>query len=209
VRIGYLSSKTASLFGLLPVGVWVLNHLWNNLHALRGAEAWERSVTQHRSPAVQLVTYAVVLLPLATHAIWGAVRLPSTRLQATTSAFANVRHVVHRLAGLGILAFLGAHLWLAFLRPRLFHGGPEPFDDLAREMRFHRPTLVVYVLGVLGTAYHLANGVQAVMVGWAPRPWGGTMNRLSIVAALVFLGALALGLGAIFALWRAGQMLTY
>jgi succinate dehydrogenase / fumarate reductase cytochrome b subunit len=209
VRIGYLPSKTASLLGLLPVGVWTVNHLWDNLHALRGAEAWERSVTQHRSPAFQLATYAVVLLPLAVHAIWGAVRIPTTRLQAPTTAFANVRHIVHRLAGLGILAFLGAHLWLALIRPRVLHGAPEAFDDLARQMRFHGPTLVVYVLGVLGTAYHLANGVQAVMVGWAPRPWGGTMNRLSVVAALVFLGTLALGWGAVFALWRAGSFVTY
>ena len=209
MRIGYLSSKTASLLGLMPLGVWTVNHLWNNLHAIRGGESWERAVTQHRGPGFQLVTYAVVLLPLAIHAVWGVVRVPGTRVQAATSAFANVRHVLHRLAGLGILAFLGAHLWLALLRPRLLHGGPEPFDDLAREMRFHRPTLLVYLLGVLGTAYHLANGVQAVMAGWAPRPWGGSMNRLSLLAALVFLGTLALGWGAIFALWRAGGLLTY
>ena len=203
-----LRNKLASLFGLAPVGVWTIWHLWNNLQAWRGGEAWQAAVTAHPSPALQFATYVVVLVPLAVHALWGAWRLPSTRLAAATGAFANVRHVLHRLAGLGVLAFLGAHLWLALLRPRLVAGGPERFEDIAREMRFHGPTLVVYVLGVLGTAYHLANGVQAVAVAWRPARFsgGGTMNRLSPLAAAVFAAALLLGWGAVAALWHAGGL---
>ena len=38
--------------------------------------------------------------------------------------------------------------------------------DIAHEMHHHLPTLVVYCLGVLGTAYHLANGLQTATMGW-------------------------------------------
>jgi succinate dehydrogenase / fumarate reductase cytochrome b subunit len=194
--------------GLAPVGVWTVNHLWDNLAAFRGGEAWERTVTEHASPAAQVATYAVVLVPLILHTVWGLARLRSSRLPgARYGGFAHLRSVLHRSAAIGVLLFLGAHLWLAVIRPRVLGGGPEPFADIAREMRFHRPTLAVYLLGVLGTVYHLANGFQAFAVGWDVR-WVGreTMDRASPITVAVFLVLLAMGWGAIAALWRAGAI---
>ena len=52
------------------------------------------------------------------------------------------------------------------LHPRLTTGRPEPFADIAHEMHHHVPTLVVYVLGTLGVAYHLANGLHTFAMGW-------------------------------------------
>ncbi|WP_242359910.1 succinate dehydrogenase [Anaeromyxobacter sp. SG17] len=200
----FLGSKLASLLGLLPVGVWTVNHLWDNLAALRGGAAWERAVTEHSSPATQAVTLAVVLVPLLLHSGWGLARLPRTRVPRHVGRFASLRHGLHRLSALGLLLFLGAHLWLALIRPRLLEGGPEPFEHLAHQMRFHLPTLIVYVLGVLGTAYHLANGLQAVGVGWGLRFGRGTMSRLSLTSGAAFVVLLAMGWTAVWALWRAG-----
>ena len=67
----------------------------------------------------------------------------------------------------------GAHLWLAMLQPRLVEGHAETFADLAEHMHFHAPTLVVYVLGILGVAYHLANGLQTFCMGWGIVSAGG------------------------------------
>jgi succinate dehydrogenase/fumarate reductase cytochrome b subunit len=71
----------------------------------------------------------------------------------------NLNYLLQRLAAIGVLRFLGAHLWLAMIHPRLVLGHPEPFSDIAYEMRFHTPTLVVYLLGTLAVCYHLANGI--------------------------------------------------
>ncbi|WP_242343374.1 succinate dehydrogenase [Anaeromyxobacter terrae] len=199
----FLGSKLASLLGLLPVGVWTVNHLWDNLAALRGRAAWERAVTEHPSPAAQAVTLAVVLVPLVLHSVWGLARLPRTRVPRHAVRLVSVRHVLHRLSALGLLLFLGAHLWLALIQPRLLAGGPEPFEHLAHQVRSHLPTLVVYVLGVLGTAYHLANGLQAVGVAWAIGSRRG-MSRVSVASGTAFVVLLAMGWTAVWALWRAG-----
>src|SRR5437763_7272078 len=79
--------------------------------------------------------------------------------------FSNVRYLVQRLSAVGLLLFLGAHLYLAWFQPRFIEGRPEPFAEIAREMHFHLPTLLVYILGVLCIAYHLANGIWSFCMG--------------------------------------------
>jgi hypothetical protein len=53
----------------------------------------------------------------------------------------NLKYLLQRLAAIGVQLFLEAHLWLAMIHPRLVPGHPEPFSDIAFEMRFHTPTL--------------------------------------------------------------------
>jgi succinate dehydrogenase / fumarate reductase cytochrome b subunit len=100
--------------------------------------------------------------------------------------------------------FIGAHVWMAFLRPRLTLRHAEMFSDIAAQMRWHPPTLIVYVLGVLGTAYHLANGLQGFAMGWGILATERSMRRFEPWSILIFLILLAMGWGALYALYQAG-----
>ncbi|MDI1444683.1 hypothetical protein [Polyangium sp. 6x1] len=204
-RRTFVSSRLGSLLAVAPLGVWTVNHVWDNLSAFQGAEAWQTSVTQHAHPVAHGITLLVVLLPLVIHTVWGLGRLKSTRPNnARYGYFANLRYILQRASALGVLFFLGAHIWLAMLRPRLLLGHAEAFSDIAHEMHHHMPTLVVYILGTLGVAYHLANGIGTFAMGWglaASRKSIRTIERLSYV---LFVILLAMSWGAIFALWRAG-----
>jgi succinate dehydrogenase / fumarate reductase cytochrome b subunit len=104
----------------------------------------------------------------------------------------------------GLLLFLGAHLWLAFLQPHLFEGHAEPFADIADEMRHNVPTLPVYLLGVLGVAYHFANGISTFAMGWGLVVTKKALRRLDVLVWVVFVTMLAMGWSAIYALWSAG-----
>jgi succinate dehydrogenase / fumarate reductase cytochrome b subunit len=194
-----------SLLAVVPLGLWTLNHLWNNLSAFKGAAAWQADVTEYPHPMAFFVSSLVALLPLGLHTVWGVARLFSSRPNVVRyHYFANVRYVVQRLSAIGLLLFLGAHLWLAMLHPRLTTGCPEPFADIAHEMHHHWPTLVVYVLGVLGIAYHLANGLGTFAMGWGIVSSRHALRKLDRLVWLVFLTLLAMGFGAIYALWDAG-----
>jgi succinate dehydrogenase / fumarate reductase cytochrome b subunit len=204
-RSSFLRARLASGLAILPLGVWTSAHLWNNLAAFQGAEAWQRAVTEYPHPFAEALTGVVVLLPLAIHTIWGIGRLASSRPNNLRYPFyGNLKYLLQRVAAVGVLFFLGAHLWLAMLRPRLQEGRPEPFADIAQEMHFHTPTLVVYVLGTLGVAYHLANGVQSFCMGWGVVTSERALKRLEWVALLLFVLLLAMSWGAIYALWAAG-----
>jgi succinate dehydrogenase / fumarate reductase cytochrome b subunit len=201
----FLRSRLGSLLAVAPLSVWTLNHLWNNLAAFRGPDEWQAAVTEYPHPIAQLVTGIVVLLPLVVHTVWGIGRLLTTRPNNVRYGFyANLKYLLQRLSAIGVVLFLGAHLWLAMLKPRLTEGHAEAFADIAHEMHTHRPTLIVYVLGTLGVAYHLANGLQSFAMGWGLVSSRAALKKLEGVAILVLVVVLAMSWAAIYALYAAG-----
>jgi succinate dehydrogenase / fumarate reductase, cytochrome b subunit len=204
-RSSFIRARLASLLAIVPLGAWTVVHLWHNLAAFQGADAWQEAVTQYPHPFAQAFSGIVVLLPLALHTVWGIGRLATSRPNLIRYGFyANLKYVLQRLAGVGVLGFLGAHLWLAMLKPRVTEGHAEAFADLAQEMHFHTPTLVVYVLGTLGVCYHLANGAQTFCMSWGIVSTRAGLKRLEWVALVTFVVLLAMAWGAVYALWAAG-----
>ncbi|MEO6572331.1 MAG: succinate dehydrogenase, partial [Polyangiaceae bacterium] len=166
-RVEFLRARLGSLLAVLPLGAWTVLHLWHNLAAFSGGEAWSAAVTTYPHPVAQVFTMVVVLAPLAVHTVWGFSRILVSRPNNLTyRTYSNLKYALQRLSAVGVALFLGAHLWLALIQPRLVQGHAETFADISHEMHFHTPTLVVYLLGTLGTAYHLANGLDSFAMGW-------------------------------------------
>ena len=204
-RWAFLRDRLASVLAVVPLGVWTGAHLWHNLSAFESPEAWQYAVTDYGHAFAEAVTGVVVLLPLALHVIWGLGRLASSRPNNLRYRFYwNLKYFLQRASALGVLLFLGAHLWLALLKPRLTQGHPEAFADIAHEMHSHAPTLVVYILGTLGVAYHLANGAQTFCMSWGIVSTRAALRRMEWVAILLFAVLLAMSWAAIYALWAAG-----
>jgi len=202
---GFWRARLGSFLAVVPLGVWTFIHLWNNLAAFQGADRWQEQVTTYAHPVAHLLTSILVLLPIALHAVWGVGRLLSSRPNNVRYGyFANVKYALQRLAAIGVLLFLGAHIWLAMLHPRLQEGHPEPFADISHEMHSHMPTLIVYVLGTLGVCYHLANGLSTFAMGWGIVSSRRALKRVDMFAGFVFVLMLAMAWGAIYALWSAG-----
>src|SRR5215472_4049639 len=201
----FVWDRLGSFLSVVPLAVWTVNHLWKNLTAFQGADAWERSVTPYGHPVAEALTFIVVLVPLLVHTLWGIQRLFSFRPDNLSySYYDNFKYLLQRLAAVGALLFLGAHLWLALLHPRLVQGRPEPFSDIAYEMRFHTPTLVVYLLGTLAVSYHLANGLFGFAWTWGIAEGRRSFRRVNALALITFVVLMCLSWGAIYALWNAG-----
>jgi succinate dehydrogenase / fumarate reductase cytochrome b subunit len=147
----------------------------------------------------------VVLLPLVLHMVWGVGRLLTSRPNNVRyTYFANAKYALQRLSAIGLILFLGAHLWLAMLRPRFVQGGPEAFSDISHEMHFHMPTLVVYLLGTLGVSYHLANGLGTFAMGWGVVASRRALSKMQWGVYAVFLILLAMSWAVIYAMVQAG-----
>jgi succinate dehydrogenase / fumarate reductase cytochrome b subunit len=201
----FILARLGSLFALVPLGVWTTIHLWNQLAAYTSPAAWQESVTGHSSNASTALTFTIVLVPLLWHTVWGITRMVRSRPNLAIGWFSNLRYLLQRLSAVGLLLFLGAHLWLAWLHPRFVEGRPELFADLAHEMNHHLPTLAVYILGVLGIAYHLANGLWSFL----SMGWGVTVSKSGIawmerVSLLFFVVLLAIGWAAVYGLYAGG-----
>jgi succinate dehydrogenase / fumarate reductase cytochrome b subunit len=201
----FILSRLGSLFAFAPLGVWTLAHLWHQLAAYQSPEAWQTEVEHHASEAGAFLSFAVVLLPLLWHTVWGIGRMFKSRPAAANHGFSNIRYMVQRLSAIGLLLFLGAHLYLAWIEPRFIEGRPEPFEQIAREMHFHMPTLFVYILGVLAIAYHLANGLWSFLsMGWGIAVSKSALSWMEKVSLLFFVVLLVIGWAAVYGLYAGG-----
>src|SRR5882757_8645244 len=75
VDAGFLRSRLGSLLAVVPLAIWTINHLWNNLSAFKGGAAWQADVTEYPHPLAFFASSVVALLPLALHTVWGVGRL--------------------------------------------------------------------------------------------------------------------------------------
>jgi succinate dehydrogenase / fumarate reductase cytochrome b subunit len=208
-RAGLSSSlfwtRLGSFLAVFPLGIWTIGHLWNNLSAFRGADAWQESVTGYRHPIAMVGTFLVSLLPLVLHTIWGLKRMFTFRPNITRySNFDNLKYILQRVTALGALFFIGAHVWMAFLRPRLLAGHAEAFSDISASMRWHLPTLLVYVIGTLGVSFHLANGISSFAWTWGLAAGRRSFRRYDVLAITLFVLLTAMAWGSIYALYQAG-----
>jgi succinate dehydrogenase / fumarate reductase cytochrome b subunit len=199
--------RAGSALAFFPLAVYVVWHLWQNMYAWQGAEAWQQHVTGGHAPIAEFTMSALVLLPIVLHTIWGVRRISigvSSWNVLKYPTFDNLKFVLQRLSAIGLVLFIGAHVWLARLHPLLETGHHESFADISWHMRHHPPTLAVYVLGILGTAYHLANGVATGGMTWGYAASPKAKARMGFISMSFFVVLLAMGFGAIYALWDAG-----
>jgi succinate dehydrogenase / fumarate reductase cytochrome b subunit len=197
--------RLGSALAFVPLGVYTTWHLWQNMSAWQGAAAWEQHVTQAHAPIAEFTMSTIVILPIILHMIWGIRRMTIVRPNFSQyPTFDNLKFVLQRLSAIGLIGFLGAHIWLARLHPLIETGRHETFADISWHMRHHPPTLVVYILGVLGIAYHLANGVATDGMTWGYAASPKAKARMGFISMSFFVVLLAMGFGAIYALWDAG-----
>lgn len=200
-----LLPKLGSLLAFLPLGAWTTWHLYDNLSAWQGAAAWESRVTAARSPVVELLTSTIVLAPLVLHTVWGVRRMTLAKPNlGRYPTYDNLKYVLQRLSAAGLILFIPAHIWLARVWPQVKFGRHETFADISHEMRFHGPTLIVYLLGILGMSYHLANGLSSGGMTWGFAASPRAMKRMNVVSVLFFLTLLGMGYGSVYALWSHG-----
>ncbi len=203
--ITFIRARLASALAIAPLGVWVFLHVWDNLAVFKGGEAWQEAVTGHKHPASLWVSSLIVLLPLALHTVWGLQRMRTARPNnGRYGFFENLKYLLQRASAAGVLLFVGAHLTLAFLKPRLTTGKAEPFADIAHEMHHEPATLAVYLLGTLGVAYHLGNGLYGFAMGWGLTASRASLKKLGGFSIALFVVLLAMSWAAIYGLYKAG-----
>ena len=173
--------KLFSFLGVLPLGLYVVWHLWNNAYALSGAESFDRRLQEVvQAPFYRPLVILLVYLPLLYHAIYGTFISAKSRPNlGVMPTYTNFKYVLRRLSGIGVFLFVCAHVYKTTIEPRL-EGYEIDFHHM-REGLSEPLTLLVYGLGLTGVAYHLADGLWLFGVehGW----WTGErgMRRAEVV----------------------------
>ncbi|MGI5861995.1 MAG: hypothetical protein ACOX6T_08030 [Myxococcales bacterium] len=186
----FLWRRLHSLTGIVPVGFFLLFHIFENMSALQGAAAYDATIAKLAGllppPFFYFVEVGLILLPLAFHGLYGTyLALEGSPNLVSYGYRRNYLYVLQRVTGVLVLAFVVYHVVTLRVQLTLHglgagvpgHEGYVSFADMVRAMA-SPAVLGFYLVGVLSSAFHFGNGLGGFL--WT---WGVTLGERSRRAA--------------------------
>lgn len=187
-----------SLIGVLPIGIFLLQHLFVNHFAVNGAESFNKASDFMWNLPFKLVLETVVIyLPILFHAIYGIyIAFTAKNNIGHYSTFRNWMFVLQRVTGVITFIFIAVHVWQT--RVQAFFGTHIDYDMVAEI--FSNPFWIVfYVVGLLSTIFHFANGLWSFAITWGLTTSSKSQHIMTYVSLIVFVIVSFIGLRALFA----------
>lgn len=171
-RRPFLLRKLHSLTGVLPVGGFMVFHLWTNAKALQGQERFDGAVADITHMPYLPVMEAGILLPLLFHAVWGIKLALEGKPNVTRYTYSrNWMYTFQRTSGLIAFAFIAFHLYSYWwqkvagkMETSQFY--PALCADLSSTVGGVPLIGLFYLLGIAACAFHLANGLWGFCFSW-------------------------------------------
>lgn len=189
----FLLRKLHQLTGIVPLGAFYFVHLYTNSTALNGAAVFNEHVGGiHEMPYLLFVEIGGIFLPLLFHSIYGI--WISTEAKPNVGAYGFARnwfYLFQRVTGIYLFFFLLFHI-LNFrfglipglnLIPVAGHAD-QAYSIVSNEFKITW-VMVIYVLGLLATAWHLAYGFFLFAVDWGI-VIGEKAQKVALYASLAF-----------------------
>jgi succinate dehydrogenase / fumarate reductase cytochrome b subunit len=166
-----------SLTGMIPLGVFLIEHVTVNAFALGGAESFRRAAAALGGiPMLAAIEVAGIALPLVVHTVIGI--LIATELPERGSPqWPSRREIAQRATGLLLLPYLIYHVWATRLSPAVLEGHADLFEIMRKQVS-GAGGLAFHAIGVVLAAWHLGNGLP----GFAER-WGFARTQPAARAA--------------------------
>jgi succinate dehydrogenase / fumarate reductase cytochrome b subunit len=193
----FLLRRLHSLLGLLPVGAFLIFHLWENSQSRFGAEHYNEAVVGalQRMNYLPLLEIFAIALPLLLHAGYGLVILKTGNSELKRYPWLHNRfYWLQRLSGLGILLFLLFHVGMTRFQSLL---DPTLKADLFGHMQqiLSQPAgFLLYLLGLALSVFHLGNGLWTMGISWGVTVTPQAQQRSFILCMGLTLLLFAMGL---------------
>ena len=211
----FVLRKLHQLSGIIPLGIFLLEHFYTNSKALSGAGDFNNAVKDLQSiPYILFVEIGGIFIPLIYHAVYGLVITIEARPNNLAYPYPrNWFYLIQRITGVILFFFITFHvlnfrfgLIPGLNRISVAHQPNLAFDIVAGEFRMI-PIFIVYMIGITATVWHLANGIWLFMVDWGITI-GERAQRLTGYACIAFgIFLLLVGVNAAVAFIRPGGLL--
>jgi succinate dehydrogenase / fumarate reductase cytochrome b subunit len=165
----FLIRRLHSMLGLVPIGGFLVFHLWENSQSRFGPNHYNEQVVGWLQGLnyLTLLEIVVIAIPLFLHAGYGLVIFYGGKSNIKTYPWpANLRYTLQRLSGIAILFFLLLHVgWT-----RIWGiWNPSVKADLFSHMQLllGNPLIfTLYLAGLLLSVFHLCNGLWSMAISW-------------------------------------------
>lgn len=187
----FLLRKLHQITGVVPLGVFFFFHMFENSKAMNGEASFVKAVKElHEMPYLLLIEIFGIFIPLLFHSVYGI--LISAEAKPNPLSYSTSRnwfYMFQRATGIFLFFFLLFHI--LNLRFGVIPGlnmtpvagnADKAFSIVSGEFQITW-VLVIYILGVLATAWHLAYGFFLFAVDWGI-VIGEKAQRVTITACL-------------------------
>lgn len=194
----FVLRRLHSLLGVVPVGIFLVQHLIINHFATQGEEAYNQAANFMGSlPFVLLLETVLIYIPLLFHGILGVyIAFIAKNNPISHSYFRNWMFTLQRISGIILIAFIGWHVWETRIQKAL---GVEVNFQMMENILTQPISFIFYILGILSAAFHLANGLWSFLVRWGITQTEKSQRISTWVMALVFLFVSTIGIRAAIA----------
>ncbi|MDQ0215431.1 succinate dehydrogenase / fumarate reductase cytochrome b subunit [Oikeobacillus pervagus] len=194
----FFNRRLHSLLGVIPVGLFLTQHLVVNHFATKGEEAFNNAAHfMEMLPFRYVLEIVVIFLPLLFHAIYGLyIAFTAKNNVNRLGFFRNWMFVLQRVSGVLTLIFLAWHVWQT--RVQAAFGADVNFQMMA-DILSNPFMLAFYIVGVISAIFHFANGLWSFCVSWGIIISPRSQVIFSYVSVVVFIALSVVGVRAILA----------
>lgn len=187
----FFLKRLHSLCGIIPLGLFLLEHLYTNSFALSGDIAFNNQVAfLHRLPYLFIFEIILIFIPLTFHMLYGVWRIYEAKNNTCRYGYLrNWLFYFQRISGIIMVAFVAYHLY-SFKLMSWLNGTDITFNYIASSLN-NNYVLIFYVIGILSATFHFANGLWNFGI-----TWGITIGRkaqyYSMIVSMLIFGLLSI-----------------
>lgn len=194
----YLLRRLHTLAGVIPVGLFLLEHFITNASAINGAASFNNAVRAIQSiPFLHFVEFFFIFVPLVYHGVFGLYVAFVSGYNAGQYSFGrNVMFVLQRLTGVITFVFIIFHLWTT-----RFSGRAATFD-MVHSLVTNQAYFWFMIIGIISATFHFANGLWSFCIHWGITVGARSQKITAYVMMVVFVVLSGVGVEALVAFTR-------
>lgn len=183
VNRDYLFRRLHTLSGVVPVGLFLIEHLITNSTVTMGAGAYNAAVnTIQHIPYLHAVEFLFIFLPLIYHGVFGLYAAYTSGYNAVQySWIRNRMFALQRITGVITFIFIVYHLWTTRF------SGNAPSFSYVHHLVSQPFTFWFMIIGVVSATFHFANGMWSFLVHWGFTVGARAQRVSAIVMMTLFL----------------------
>ena len=189
--------KLHSLSGIVPVGAFLLFHLFENLKVGLSPQSYETAIRELWELAPRPVFYLIEIfllgVPILYHSLYGFWIWYTGQSNAGQYPYRrNWLYTAQRWSGLVVFAYMALHVWQLRVMPEGRLSLARGADDLTTFRQVYDAVTplgwtAVYLVGGISAAFHLGNGLFGFAYSWGLAVGRKAQERVEVAGWAVFL----------------------
>ena len=195
----YFIRRLHSVFGILPIGLFLTEHLLVNSSSFFGPETYNNTVALlQKIPLLILVELFVIFIPIVFHALYGLWIVYVAKNNILQYRYnRNWLFYLQRVTAVITLIYVVYHVYTLRIAKSLF--GLEISFQTMSVVLSNPWVLAFYIIGLLASVYHFANGLATFLITWGITVGPFSQKVATIISGIAFVALSFLGVQSLIA----------